>query len=154
LTWSPISLGRWFGTRVRVHLTLIIFIAWELIRSAVKLASDWSLERFPAVTCWLGLLVLALVIHELGHALAAYWLDRDQEEVHLWPLGSLVGPSISPRTSEHYLVALAGPITSGAVFVAIALWLFLFAGARIVWNPFGNNEGDPGVQNLANGFVD
>ena len=26
LTWSPISLGRWFGTNVRVHILLIFFV--------------------------------------------------------------------------------------------------------------------------------
>ena len=86
----------------------------------------------------LALLLLALAIHELGHALTAYWLDCDQEDVHLWPLGNLVGPSISPRTSEHFLVALAGPVTSGALFLGIAVALNLFTGARFVWNPFGN----------------
>ena len=68
--------------------------------------------------CWLGLLLVALALHELAHALTAYWLDCDQEEVHIWPLGSLVGPSYVPRSSEHVLVALAGPLMSGAVFLA------------------------------------
>src|SRR4051794_4977012 len=131
LTLSPISLGRWFGTPVRVHLVLIIFVTCELISSAVKLAGRGALEQFPAVTCWLVLLLAALVVHELGHALAAYWLDCDQDEVHLWPLGSLVGPSLRPRTSEHFLVAMAGPITSGAIFLATAIGLYAFADAQV-----------------------
>jgi stage IV sporulation protein FB len=154
LTWSPISLGRWFGTTVRVHIVLIIFVSYELIRSAVKLGAEGLLGHFPAVTCWLALLLAALVVHELAHALTAYWLDCDQEEVHLWPFGSLVGPLHVPRTSEHFLVAMAGPIASGAIFLATAIGLYVFAGAHVVWNPFGN-EGDPGAPKLANGaFVD
>ena len=79
-----------------------------------------------------------LAFHELGHAATAAWLDCDQDDVHIWPLGSLVGPSFVPRSSEHIVVALAGPVTSGALFLATAIGVNLFAGAQVVWNPFGN----------------
>ena len=79
LTWSPISLGRWFGTAVRVHISLIVFVVYRMIDSAVSLAYNGDLRRFPATACWLGLLLLALALHELAHALTAYWLDCDQE---------------------------------------------------------------------------
>jgi Zn-dependent protease len=69
----------------------------------------------------------------------AFWLDCDQEEVHLWPLGNLAGPTFAPRSSEHVLVALAGWVTSLTVVVAIALGLGLLANAQFVWNPFGNS---------------
>ncbi len=138
LTWSPIRLGRWFGTTVKVHIFLILFVVIELLMALLATKAEDGLRHLPQTACWLSLLILALVIHELGHALTAYWLDCDQEDVHLWPLGNLVGPSLSPRSSEHFLVALAGPVTSGALFLGIAVGLNLFTGARFVWNPFGN----------------
>jgi Zn-dependent protease len=150
LTWSPISLGRWFGTPVRVHVVLIIYVVFCLLMSAVNLAGEGGMKRFPQTACWLGLLLIALAVHELGHAATASWLDCDQEEVHLWPLGSLVGPSFVPRSSEHLLVALAGPLTSGAIFLATALGLNVFAHAQFVWNPFGNDK-DAGAPWLAGG---
>ncbi len=110
LTWSPISLGRWFGTSVRVHITLIIFVVFRLMSAAVSLAAKGELPQLSQTACWLGLLLLALALHELGHAVTASWLDCDQEDVHIWPLGSLVGPSFAPRSSEHFLVAMAGPV--------------------------------------------
>ncbi|MGA7498237.1 MAG: hypothetical protein WBX00_16035, partial [Isosphaeraceae bacterium] len=113
LTWSPIRLGRWFGTTVKVHIFLILFVVIELLMALLATKAEDGLRHLPQTACWLSLLILALVIHELGHALTAYWLDCDQEDVHLWPLGNLVGPSLSPRSSEHFLVALAGPVTSG-----------------------------------------
>ncbi len=117
LTWSPISLGRWFGTTVRVHILLILFVATRLLWSAVALAAEGRLPELSQTACWLGLLLIALAVHELAHAATAYWLDCDQEDVHLWPLGNLVGPSYVPRSSEHFLVAMAGPFTSGAIFL-------------------------------------
>ena len=69
-----------------------------------------------------------------------YWLDCDQEDVHIWPLGNLVGPSHSSRSSEHILIALAGPLTSGILCLAVAIGVHLIFHAQFVWNPFGNLE--------------
>ncbi len=57
LTWSPINLGRWAGTQVRVHFFLIIYLATELLGAAV--AKD---HPVPQTACWLLLLLLALSI--------------------------------------------------------------------------------------------
>src|SRR4051812_41864532 len=138
LTWSPIRLGRWFGTTIKVHISLILFVVIELLMALLATSTEAGLRRFPQTACWLSLLILALLVHEMGHALCAYWLDSDQDDVHLWPLGNLVGPGSSPRSGEHFLVALAGPVTSGALFLGIAAGLNLFVGARCVINPFGN----------------
>ena len=71
--------------------------------------------------------------------MTAAWLDCDQEEVHLWPLGQPGRAVVHARVrARHFLVAMAGPVTSGAIVLAIALGLNLFAGAQFVWNPFGN----------------
>ncbi len=153
LTWSPISLGRWFGTTVRVHVSLIIFVAFELLVAAVSLAGKGDLNQLPRPACWLALLLIALAVHELAHAITAAWLDCDQEDAHVWPLGSLVGPSFVPRSSEHFLVALAGPVASGAIFLGCAAGVSLCAGAQFIWNPFGNEgEAGAGVPRLANGL--
>jgi len=152
LTWSPISLGRWFGTTVRLHVILILFVAIRLLLAAFSLAGQGTLSQLLQTACWLGLLLVALAVHELGHAVTAAWLDCDQEDVHVWPLGSLVGPSFVPRSSEHILVALAGPVASGAMFLATALSLNIFARATVVWNPFGNVD-DAGAPALANGSL-
>src|SRR5262245_39193207 len=128
LTWSPISLGRWFGTAVRVHILLLAYLAWWLITSVVAPGGVGRLASLSHTGCWLGLLLGALLLHELGHAAAAAWLECDQDEVHLWPLGNLVGPSFKMRPGEHYWVALAGLVTSAVLFLTAAIVLSLFAG--------------------------
>ena len=80
---------------------------------------------------------MALAIHEIGHAAMASWLGTDRDEVRLWPLGNMVGPSGMPQTPDHMLVALAGPAINLVVVVVTAVALNL-AGARFVWNPFGH----------------
>ncbi len=127
LTWSPIRLGRWFGTSVRVHFLLIAFVVLRLLASVGSPAVGGRLTHLGHTASWLGLLLLALALHELGHAIMASWLEHDQDEVHLWPLGSLVGPSFRMRSSEQFLVALAGPLVSASIFLFTAIGLALFA---------------------------
>jgi hypothetical protein len=150
LTWSPISLGRWLRTPVRVHITLIIFVVSTILMAAVQSASEGVLHQLSRTACWLGLFLIALAVHELGHALAAYLLDCDQEESHIWPLGSLVGPAHSARSSDSVLIALAGPAVSGIVFLTAALLVHTLFHAQFVWMPFGNAE-DAGAPRLADG---
>ncbi|HEX8200836.1 MAG TPA: site-2 protease family protein [Isosphaeraceae bacterium] len=138
-SWS-IDLGRWSGIRVRIHLLLVFFaLAWLLGAALEPAGASLAVAE---TACWLALLVLALMVHELGHAAMAVRLGVEPEEVRLWPLGNLVGPAPTPlsRSPESFLVALAGPATSLAVAVAVGLGLALI-GAQPVWNPFGHDGG-------------
>jgi Zn-dependent protease len=133
LTWSPINLGRWFGVQVRVHIFLVIFAAVALLGAAI------GSHRVAQTAGWLGLLVLALAAHELGHAAMAAWLGCEPEEVRLWPLGNMVGPAPSGRSNDNILVALAGPAASAAMVLAAAVALNAL-NAQFVWYPFGNPD--------------
>ena len=96
LTWSPISLGRWFGTAVRVHILLIVFVAcvpdrlgalarggragWPHVVAHGVLAGA-AADRPGRCTSW-------------GMRRRPHGWNCDQDEVHLWPLGNLVGPVV------------------------------------------------------------
>ncbi len=128
-SWS-IDLGRWAGTRVRVHCTLVIFAIFALL---VGITSDTP--RFWPTLAWLALLAVVLVLHEAGHLVAAAWAESDAEDVMLWPLGNLVMPSRG-RSHENPRVAAGGLVASGLLAIAafVALWLL---GAQMVLKPFG-----------------
>src|SRR5258708_16443065 len=131
LTWSPINLGRWFGAQVRVHIFLIVFVLFRFLGAALD-----KTQPFGPSVCWLPLLFLALVVHELGHAGMASWLGCDHDEVRFWPLGNMVTPAVASRSTDQPLVILAGPALNLAVVLLTALGLGLFAQARFVWDPF------------------
>jgi Zn-dependent protease len=144
LHWT-VHLGRWAGVQVRVHYILIAFAVLSLLDSALGPKAN------PLATAaWLGLLLLALVVHELAHAAASWRLGLDPQDVRLWPLGNLTGP-LPPlsRSVETLVVAAAGPLASLAVALAVAVGLYLGAGAQMVFNPFGHGEG--GAPWLADG---
>lgn len=129
--WT-INLGRWGSIQVRLHLILVVFLAWSLLDAALVGQS------VAQATGWLGVLLAVLALHELGHALMAARVGLEPEDVRLWPLGNLImpGSSSSARTSEALWVAVAGPLTSLACAVVAYLGL-AFADAHLVLNPFG-----------------
>lgn len=132
LTWSPINLGRWGGTQVRIHFSLIAFVVVYLLGAAIA-------PKHPVgpTACWLVLMLIALAIHEAGHAAMSWWLGSDPDDVRLWPLGNMVGPAPASRSTDNVLVALAGPAVSAALVIVCAIVLNAL-GAQFVWNPFGN----------------
>lgn len=148
LTWSPINLGRWFGTQVRVHVFLIAFVVLQLLSSA--LAKDAGPHPVRDSACWMLLLFAALIVHEAGHAVAARWLGYDRDEIRFWPLGNMVTPSVAARSTDHPLVILAGPAVNLVIVLVTAIGLNVFGHhAQFVWNPF---EGS-GVPHVGDGKV-
>lgn len=142
LTWSPINLGRWGGTRVRVHFSLIAFVAAYLLGALLG-----PEHAVGPTACWLVLMILALAAHEAGHAAMSWWLGHEPDDVRLWPLGNMVGPSPASRSNDNIFVALAGPVVNLALVLGSAIALSAM-GAHFVWNPFGNQI-DSGAPILA-----
>jgi len=99
--------------------------------SLARGATPWVLGAISA----LGLFS-SVVVHELGHALVARLYGVRTNEIRLWFLGGVAQFQEMPtRRGAEALVALAGPVTSG--LLAVALWLALplasaSAGATVV----------------------
>ena len=137
LTWS-FNLGRWSGVQIRVHFFLVLFAIERLLTAAV---SDG--HRVGPTACWLLILLLVLVLHELGHAAMAMVQNVDPDDVRLWPLGNFVVPSGLSRSNDNLPVAVAGLATSGILAVTSAVILAV-SGTRMAFSPFGF-EGDAGA---------
>jgi stage IV sporulation protein FB len=138
LTWS-INLGRWSGVQIRLHYFFVFFAIGRLLTAVTR-----EPNTFASTFCWLLILLVVLALHELGHATMALYQRVEPDDIRLWPLGNFVVPSGSSRSNENLPVAVAGIATSGflAIFSAI---LLAMAGARMVFNPFGdgNDAGAP-----------
>jgi stage IV sporulation protein FB len=143
LTWS-INLGRWFGVQVRIHYFLVFFAISRLLNAVIS-----GEQKLGPTACWLLILLLVLILHELGHVAAALFQRVDPDDIRLWPLGNFVIPSSSNRSNDNLPVALAGLITSGLLAIGSAI-ILSFLGASMVLSPFGSGKdgGAPFLQSL------
>ncbi len=121
LNWSP-TLGHIFGIRVRIHITLILFLAFELI-------SDPS---------WLGLgFIIALFgsvfLHELGHCFAARRMGGHADDILMWPLGGLASVDAPRFPWPQFVTVICGPLVNVSIGLLTAGALFLY-GARFFWD--------------------
>ena len=138
LSWS-LDLGQWRGVRVRVHLSLILFLVLFILGSAV--AEGHPVARTIA---FLSLFVLALGLHELGHAVGALVSGNEPDDVLLWPLGNMITPPAAFRAPDSPWIPAGGVLVSGSLALGSALVLAL-AGGRMEFRPFGdlNDSGAP-----------
>ncbi|MBY0394884.1 MAG: site-2 protease family protein [Thermoleophilia bacterium] len=123
MSWS-LKIGRIAGIPLQLHWT---FIVWIVGIGGAQLARGAQ----PAQVAQSVGLVLALfgcvLLHELGHALAARRYGVATSDITLLPIGGVARlQRIPERPSEELVVALAGP----AVNIAIA-GVLLLAGVRL-----------------------
>jgi Zn-dependent protease len=123
-TWS-LGVGPVLGSWVRFHLSTFVFLT--------ALALSWL--GWPGMLLALAWFV-ALAAHEAGHVLTGWALGSDQEDLVIWPVGSLRTRSVSGRPIETTLILFGG----GAVNLTICLMLlptlfFLGHLDEEIWNP-------------------
>ena len=102
-----LRLGKVSGIKIEVHWTFLILIAW-IIFSSLRTNAD------SAETIWSLLLVLAVfacvILHELGHALAAKKFNIKTTSITLLPIGGLAQmEQIPEKPKEELIIAFAGP---------------------------------------------
>lgn len=148
LTWS-IDLGRWAGTRVRLHLFFLIFAVGKLLGAA------WE-KQAPGlaalvVLAWLGILACSLAWKFTAQFVMGYRLGYEREEVRVWPLGDLGRSGLTPddRSIEAVWSVLSGMVANLAVAVSVYVGLRM-AGSTMTLNPFGHSEFG-GAPTLASG---
>ena len=114
--WS-LSLGRWWGVAVYLH---IFFLISALLALALNLSDSHLLG---VSILMVAVLLVSVTLHEVGHALAALRVGGKVDAIVLGPVGGLISPRVPDEPEVHVFVALAGPIVhlSIAVLAAIVL---------------------------------
>ena len=133
LGWN-LSLGRWAGVHVRVHVFFILLAIVALYLSDVN---DPRGELVIDAAVGLAILFVSVLAHELGHCFAARRMGGRADQIMLWPLGGLVSINLSHQPQEELLTAAAGPLVN-ALFCAAALLALMPMGGdiRALINPF------------------
>ena len=123
-SWS-VSIGRWMGIPVRIHVALLLFV---LLIAAVEwqcLSIGPEQGGIKAGT-WLATTIavlLAILFHELAHAFATVNLGGRVRRLVLSPWGGPSDWELPVGIGSRIVVWLAGPFVSGMLFLIAATLL-------------------------------
>lgn len=109
LNAASLPLGSVAGVPIRVHITLPLLLVLGILAEGLDMFS-WAAVGWAALM-YGPILLVTVLIHELGHALAAKRLGGQAEGILLWPLGGLAYLSHSSGPKVDLLIAVAGPLT-------------------------------------------
>ncbi|TVR73841.1 MAG: site-2 protease family protein [Marinilabiliales bacterium] len=116
-----LKLGKPFGIKVSIHWTFSLLIAWIVFISVNR-----GLEFGQIMMHILFILAIfgCVLLHELGHSLAAIKLGGKVQSITLLPIGGMASISEMPeKPRDEFLISAAGPLVN--VVIAGLIWFYL-----------------------------
>lgn len=108
------------GIQIRMHITFPLILAWGAIQFGLLAGRGLSGAAFGVVVT--AILFAIVVLHELGHSVAAQSFGVPVRQIVLLPIGGVAQLGRIPeKPSQELVIAIAGPLVN-----------FLLAGAMLV----------------------
>lgn len=122
LGWSW-SLGCWRGVDVRFHFSSLFGFP-----AAYLLFQPADLRGGVEALLWAAGILVFIILHEFGHALAAQAVGVPVKRVTVWLLGGLTSLAYKPEKPAHNLfIYAAGPLMNMLLaFLCVAAYLAAF----------------------------
>ncbi|PSR11704.1 MAG: hypothetical protein DA408_07555 [Bacteroidetes bacterium] len=138
------QLGRIARIPIQFHWTFLLVGLWLLYDSwQPGYGMNW--DNFRWLFTWVGMVFLAVLLHELGHALMARRLGIGTERIVLYPIGGGAFLEELPEDARReILIALAGPGVNFVLAGMVAPFLFGLGDTnlplifQLLLNPNGN----------------
>lgn len=131
--------GKLAGIDLKIHVTFLLILGWVALLHWRAEGTGEAVMRGIALAL---LLFACVVLHELGHALAARRFGIKTRDIILLPIGGVARMERMPeKPRQELLVVIAGPLVN----VAIALGLFLVLSALDRWVPLRTLAEDPEI---------
>jgi len=119
MSWS-FSIGRLFGSEVRVHATFFLLLLWIGVAAYI----NKGLQAAVVNVLFVIALFVCVIAHEYGHALMARRFGIKTPDITLLPIGGMSRLERMPEDPRQEIaVALAGPLVSLAIWAVLALTL-------------------------------
>lgn len=130
------QIGKLFNIPVLVHWSVIVFPGFALWHSfSMHGENAFCLECLGFSNLLFILLLVSVLIHELGHALAGRYLGIETERIVINGLGGAAYlRHLGEKPHETVLIAIAGPLTN----IALGLLVYFYLEAV---HGFGNFHG-------------
>jgi Zn-dependent protease/CBS domain-containing protein len=133
--WS-ISAGRIFGVEIRIHLTFLFLLVFVWMTDPAARGSAGPARGLALV----GIIFGCVVLHELGHAIAAMRAGMPAKSIILLPIGGITVLDEAKVESQpaavwkrDIRVALAGPAASAAAAVVSGTLVLAVAPEVHLW---------------------
>lgn len=124
MRWS-FKIARIAGIDVRIHATFFLLLGFVAYFAGHKAGAGWG---FNAVLIWL-LVFLCVLLHELGHALAAKAYGIPTVDITLYPIGGIARMERMPeKPVQELVVAIAGPLVNVVIIIVLGAVLFATGG--------------------------
>lgn len=151
-----LTIGRIAAIPIRVHwswlavLLIVVSILSQIYANVTSIASAWLLASAAGLLLW-----ISVVLHELGHALAARRYRFAVRSITLFAIGGVA--EIDAENTEpiqELLVAVAGPIVSLMLTLlgAVSWWLSSSAALSLLALHLALTNGLMAVFNLLPGY--
>ncbi len=102
---NNVSVGRLFGVKIKLHVTLFIFM--------FGFATGGLRTYFGFLS-----LMICVLLHEFGHILMGKYYKMETEVVYLTPLGGMAGMDLANLTPwREFFITLTGPLVNAVIAV-------------------------------------
>ncbi len=123
------------GIDIRVHVTFPLILIFAVLQFGVFTGQGIAGALFGVIVTLL--LFMIVVLHELGHSVAAQYYGVPVTQIVLLPIGGVAQlERIPEQPAQELVIAIAGPLVN--VLVAIVLYL-----AHVAFGIGGSLAGDP-----------
>ena len=125
MKWSW-KIGKIAGIDLYIHATFPLLLGWVALS---HWSTNKSLDAMVSGVVFILALFACVLLHELGHALAARRFDIPTKDITLLPIGGLARLERMPeKPREELWITLAGPGVNVAIAAALLIWLVLTNG--------------------------
>lgn len=108
-------IGRVAGVTVYIHILYIVWMVFQFLPPSGGAAMT---------AIWLGMLFVAVLLHEYGHCLAAKSQGGSGDQILMWPLGGLAFTNAPMTPRAQFITVACGPLVNvglGAVCAAVLI---------------------------------
>jgi Zn-dependent protease/CBS domain-containing protein len=104
---------------IRMHVTFPLILVWAALQFGVFNRGGWVGAIFGVVVTLL--LFVIVVLHELGHSVAALHYGVPVKQIVLLPIGGVAQLSRIPeKPGQEFVIAIAGPLVNFGLAILLA----------------------------------